>query len=59
MVQQKIVKIPPTQSNQTARGVKIPQWIRNDAAYWSSNQIDDSTFIGAIQYLVQSGIVSP
>lgn len=59
MVHQKIVKIPTTQSSQSAAGVKIPQWVRNDAAYWSSNQIDDSTFIGAMQYLVQSGIISP
>ena len=58
MIQQKIIKIPPTQSSQATSGVKIPSWIKNDAAYWSSNQIDDSTFVKAIQYLVQTGIIS-
>ena len=60
LIQQKIVNISSTYSGQSiTTGVKIPQWVRTDASSWSSNQIDDSTFIGAIQYLIQSGVISP
>jgi len=60
LIQQKIVNISSTHSGQsTAAGVKIPQWVRNDASSWSSNQIDDSTFVGALQYLIQNGVISP
>lgn len=60
LVQQKIVNISSTHSGQSnATGVKIPQWVRTDASSWSSNQIDDSTFIGVIQYLIQTGVISP
>ena len=36
---------------------KIPSWIRNNAQWWSKGQIDDSTFIGGLQFLIQKGII--
>jgi len=35
----------------------IPQWIKNNAKWWSEGQIGDSDFIKGIQYLMQNGIM--
>lgn len=36
----------------------IPSWIKNTAGWWSENQISDSEFLDAIQFLVNNGIIS-
>jgi len=35
----------------------IPAWIKNNAGWWSTDQIDDSSFLQGIQYLIQEGIM--
>jgi len=35
----------------------IPAWIKNNAGWWAADQIDDSSFLQGIQYLVQKGII--
>jgi len=35
----------------------IPDWIKNNAGWWATDQIDDSAFLKGIQYLVQNGII--
>ena len=35
----------------------IPNWIRNNALWWSQEQIDDITFIQGIQFLIKEGII--
>jgi len=37
--------------------IAIPDWVKNNAGWWSADQIDDSTFVQGIQYLVQNGII--
>jgi len=37
--------------------IAIPDWIKNNAGWWSADQIEDSTLIQGIQYLVQNGII--
>ena len=37
---------------------KVPQWIKNNAKWWSSEQISDSDFIGGIEYLIQEKIIA-
>ena len=41
----------------TQNEISIPNWIRNNAAWWSDNQIDDNTFIQGIEYLIQNNII--
>lgn len=36
---------------------KIPEWIKNNAAWWADGQIDDSSFVQGIQYLIKEGIM--
>jgi hypothetical protein len=35
----------------------IPQWVKNNAKWWSEGQIGDSDFIKGIQFLMQNGII--
>ena len=35
----------------------MPAWIKNNAGWWATDQIDDSAFLQGIQYLIQEGII--
>ena len=35
----------------------IPDWIRNNASWWVEGRIDDSAFVGGIQFLIKEGIM--
>ena len=37
--------------------ISIPDWIRNNALWWSDEQIDDNTFIQGIEYLIKNDII--
>ena len=36
----------------------IPEWVKDNAKWWSEGQIDNSDFVGGIQYLIKEDIVS-
>jgi hypothetical protein len=35
----------------------IPDWIKNNARWWSEGNIDDEAFVDGIEFLVKIGIV--
>ena len=35
----------------------IPSWIKNTAEYWTKNQISDTEFMDAIEYLISQGTI--
>ena len=35
----------------------IPDWVKNNAAWWSDNQITDKEFLDAVEFLVKDGIL--
>ena len=37
--------------------VSIPAWIKNNAGWWADGQIDDSSFLQGISYLIQNSII--
>ena len=37
---------------------KIPDWIKNNAKWWSSDSISDDEFIGGLEHLIELGIIS-
>ena len=41
----------------TAQEVRVPEWIKNNAGWWATGQIDDNTFVSGIQYLIKTGII--
>jgi len=49
--------VPPSMSTTAAQDSGIPGWIKNNAGWWATDQIDDSAFLQGIQYLVQKGII--
>ncbi len=48
---------PALAASAQVSGPIIPQWIKNNAKWWSDGTISDSDFVKGIQYLVQNGIV--
>ncbi|MCS5528197.1 MAG: phosphate/phosphite/phosphonate ABC transporter substrate-binding protein [Nitrosopumilus sp.] len=36
----------------------IPSWIKNNAAWWAEDTIDDATFLQGIEYLVENNIIN-
>jgi len=35
----------------------VPEWVKNTAGWWATDQIDDSSFLQGIQYLIKEGIM--
>jgi len=69
LIQEGIMIIPPTESSDDSDAIpdagqraqafdqRVPAWIKNNAGWWATDQIDDSAFLQGIQYLVQNGII--
>ena len=38
-------------------GAKIPDWIKSNAGWWADGQIDDSSFVEGIQFLIKEGLM--
>jgi hypothetical protein len=36
---------------------EIPEWVKNNAKWWSSNSVSDSEFIDGIEYLIEKGLI--
>jgi len=69
LIQEGIMIIPPTESSADSDAIPdagqrtdafdqhVPLWIKSNAGWWATDQIDDSSFLQGIQYLVQKGII--
>ena len=42
----------------TVTSPNIPDWVKNNAKWWSSSSITDSEFVDSIEHLVEQGIIS-
>ena len=38
-------------------GLEIPDWVKNNADWWSQGLIDDSSFVSGIQYMITNEII--
>ena len=36
----------------------IPDWIKNNAGWWADGQIDDSSFVAGIQWLISNDVMT-
>ena len=53
-----VVSTVPLVSSDVLRGeFTVPNWVKNTAGWWASDQIPDSAFLQGIQYLIKEGIV--
>ncbi len=41
----------------SSQSIVIPSWVKKNAGYWATGQLDDSDFVSGMQYLVQQGIM--
>ena len=37
---------------------EIPDWIKNNAKWWTAATISNSEFIGGLEYLIEEGLIS-
>src|SRR3990172_8818095 len=51
------VIIPSTVTNTPTDTIKIPDWVRNNAKWWSDGSIGDTDFASGIQYMIKQGII--
>ena len=64
LINHNIVSIPFTPcsektENQTTSSAKmVPDWVKNNAKWWSEDLIEDTDFINGIEYLVKKQIIS-
>ena len=49
--------LPVVVDRVSAEQASIPTWIKNNAGWWAADQIDDSSFLQGIQYLIKEGII--
>ena len=49
--------VPASISTVQAQDSEIPAWIKNNAGWWATDLIDDSSFLQGIQYLIKEGIM--
>ncbi len=47
----------PVVVNRLDNEISIPDWIRNNAGWWATDKIDDSSFLQGIQYLIKEKIM--
>jgi len=59
MIQAQGLKIVPVgEIDLHSGGISIPSWIKNNAGWWSKDQIGDSDFVSGIQFLINEGIMN-
>jgi len=53
-----IISTVPIVSAEVMRGEStVPDWVKNTAGWWASEQIPDAAFLQGIQYLIKEGIM--
>ena len=57
MIKENIIQVPQTEKQQKTSAT-IPDWVRNNAQWWASDQISDKDFASGLQFLVKSGIIA-
>ncbi len=53
-----IFRIVPQSNVWQPDEIAIPSWVKVNAGLWSGGQIDDSTFVDGIQYMIREGIIT-
>jgi hypothetical protein len=49
--------LPVVVNRISATEASIPSWIKNNAGWWATDQIDDSAFLQGIQFLIKEEII--
>lgn len=59
LVQENIIIVPYSEENidEEANITSIPNWVRNNAAWWAEGQLTDVDFASGIQFLISFGLI--
>ena len=59
LIKQKILIIPDLATSESSTETStVPEWIKNNAAWWASGEIDDEAFVAGIQFLIKQGVIT-
>lgn len=36
----------------------VPDWVKNNAAWWAEGSVDDQTFLNGIEFLIENGVIN-
>ena len=36
----------------------VPEWVKNNAAWWAEGSVDDQTFLNGIEFLIEEGVIN-
>jgi uncharacterized protein YjbI with pentapeptide repeats/DNA-binding beta-propeller fold protein YncE len=50
--------IPPTETSESSQSQEVPAWVKNNAGWWATDAISETEFLNAIQFLIESGLIS-
>jgi len=59
LIQEDILVLPDEEAPRStgSGGGAVPDWVKNTAGWWANDEIDDDTFVNALQYLIKVGII--
>jgi len=59
LIQKDILVLPDEEAARStgSGGGAVPDWVKNTAGWWANDEIDDDTFVNALQYLIKVGII--
>ena len=57
LIEREIIKIPYTEPGEETVS-SIPDWMKIHVEWWIKGDVDDTTFVNALQYLVRVGIIT-
>ena len=57
MINVGIIVIPVIQNDVENQDAIIPEWVKTTAGWWAYDEIPDSAYVNAIQYLIKEGII--
>ena len=52
-----VMMVSSTMQNADAESL-IPDWIKNNAKWWSEGTVDDQSFLNGIEYLIENGVIN-
>ena len=58
LIQNEIIKIPLSDITTGEKQVSIPEWVKQNAAWWVDGKISDTEFALSLQYLVKIRIIT-
>jgi len=57
MIKQGIIDIQELKPQSYTAKRNVPEWVKNNAMWWSQGQISDTDFVKGIQYLLEQQII--